>query len=180
MAVICCNAFMEIIGENRVTTFYTIIESPIGKLTLIADGKHLQGLYMEKHKGMPTLQTDWKRDDAIEAFVLAKQQLSQYFAGELKEFSLPLKPVGTEFQQSVWNELQNIPFGQTISYGELASRIGKPKASRAVGLANGQNPISIIVPCHRVIGANGKLTGYGGGLPRKEKLLALENSSFRS
>ena len=107
------------------------------------------------------------------------RQLKAYFAGELENFDLPLSPQGTPFQQRVWGELQKIPYGDTISYGELARRIGNPKASRAVGLANGSNPISIVIPCHRVIGANGKLTGYGGGLPIKEKLLALEKRQLR-
>ena len=102
-----------------------------------------------------------------------------YFAGDLEDFDLQLAPEGTPFQQSVWKELCTIPYGETISYGELARRIGNPKASRAVGLANGSNPIPIIIPCHRVIGSNGKLTGYGGGLPIKEKLLALEKRQLR-
>ena len=109
----------------------------------------------------------------------AVRQLKAYFAGELENFDLSLSPQGTPFQQKVWSELQKIPYGKTISYGELARRIGNPKASRAVGLANGSNPISIVIPCHRVIGANGKLTGYGGGLPIKEKLLALERRQLR-
>jgi methylated-DNA-[protein]-cysteine S-methyltransferase len=102
------------------------------------------------------------------------RQLRAYFAGELREFDLPLAPAGTPFQLRVWRELRNIPYGQTISYGELARRVGSPKGSRAVGLANGANPISIVVPCHRVIGSSGKLTGYGGGLENKARLLALE------
>ena len=107
------------------------------------------------------------------------RQLRSYFAGELEQFDLPLAPDGTSFQQKVWSELCEIPYGETISYGELARRIGNPNASRAVGLANGSNPIPIIIPCHRVIGSNGKLTGYGGGLPIKEKLLALEKRQLR-
>jgi methylated-DNA-[protein]-cysteine S-methyltransferase len=105
--------------------------------------------------------------------------LRAYFGGELEAFDLVLAPKGTPFQLSVWKKLCQIPFGETISYGELARRIGNPKACRAVGLANGSNPIAIIVPCHRVIGSNGKLTGYGGGLPIKEKLLALERRQLR-
>jgi methylated-DNA-[protein]-cysteine S-methyltransferase len=107
----------------------------------------------------------------------AVRQLSEYFAGERKEFDFPLAPEGTEFQRAVWKRLQEIPYGQTISYGELARRVGNPKASRAVGAANGKNPIPIVIPCHRVIGADGKLTGFGGGLPIKEALLAIERSS---
>ena len=109
----------------------------------------------------------------------AIRQLAAYFAGELEIFDLPLAPEGTPFQLAVWRRLNDIPYGETISYGELARRLGNPKASRAVGLANGANPIPIVIPCHRVIGSNGKLTGYGGGLPIKEKLLALERRQLR-
>lgn len=159
------------------TLFYCTTESPIGQLTLTSDGTSLTGLYMENHKGISLSESNWKFDDSAPPFPQAKKELAAYFAGELKEFAVPLKSSGTEFQQRVWHELQNIPFGEVISYAELARRIDNPKACRAVGLANGQNPISIIVPCHRVIGANGKLTGYGGGLPRKEILLSLEKPS---
>ena len=117
---------------------------------------------------------DWLSGDDLAIIREAKNQIGEFFAGKRKEFELPLKPEGSNFQLSVWKELTRIPFGKTITYGELAKRIGKPDAPRAVGLANGKNPISIIVPCHRVIGASGKLTGYGGGLDRKEWLLAHE------
>ncbi len=120
---------------------------------------------------------EW-REDAT-GFHEAIRQLRAYFAGELETFDLLLAPEGTPFQQRVWGELLKIPYGNTTSYGELAKRIGNPKASRAVGLANGSNPIPIVIPCHRVIGSNGKLTGYGGGLPIKEKLLALEKRQLR-
>jgi methylated-DNA-[protein]-cysteine S-methyltransferase len=114
------------------------------------------------------------RDDHAPPFAAVKEQLAAYFRGDLQAFDLPLAPAGTPFQRRVWQELARIPYGETISYGELARRVGNPKAARAVGLANGQNPLPIIVPCHRVIGSDGRLTGYGGGLPRKEALLALE------
>ena len=159
------------------TVFYSVTDSPIGKLTLTSDGTALTGLYMELHKGMPEAAQTWVLSNDAEPFGLAKKQLSEYFAGASQDFSVPLKPSGTEFQIKVWAELVKIPFGKTISYGELAHRIENPKASRAVGLANGQNPLSIIVPCHRVIGANGKLAGYGGGIPRKEFLLKLEQEA---
>jgi len=120
---------------------------------------------------------DWQEDSPAFAEVL--RQLRAYFAGELENFDLPLAPEGTAFQKKVWDELCQIPYGETISYGALAKRIGNPNASRAVGLANGSNPIPIVIPCHRVIGSNGKLTGYGGGLPIKEKLLALEKRQLR-
>lgn len=154
--------------------YYTVIDSPIDPLMLTSDGTALTGLYMTPHQYGPTVATDWLRDDNAAPLPEAVRQLKAYFAGELSSFDLPLRPQGTPFQQRVWAELCTIPFGVTISYGELARRLGDVNASRAVGLANGRNPISIIVPCHRVIGANGKLTGYGGGLPRKQALLAFE------
>lgn len=152
--------------------YYSLMPSPIGELLLTTDGAALTGLYMQNHKDGAGRQKDRKRDDA--ALKRPRQQLQAYFAGELHEFDLPLAAAGTPFQKRVWRALGEIPYGQTISYGELARRIGQPTASRAVGLASGQNPISIIVPCHRVIGANGALTGYGGGIERKKWLLAHE------
>ena len=139
---------------------------------------------MERHAGTGRAETfppteaaiglQWIRDPHVKPIADVARQLQAYFDGDLKQFDLPIDPQGTPFQQLVWKELCNIPYGITISYGELAARIGNPKGSRAVGLANGRNPISIIVPCHRVIGANGKLVGYGGGLDRKIWLLELE------
>jgi methylated-DNA-[protein]-cysteine S-methyltransferase len=158
-------------------TYYTYLDSPIGRLLLTSDGTSLTGLYMEPHRHGPEnaeSREGWVRDDEAAPLPLARQQLTDYFAGSRQRFDLPLAAQGTAFQQRVWKELLEIPFGQTWSYGELARRIGQPNASRAVGLANGRNPISIIVPCHRVIGANGKLVGYGGGLERKTWLLQLE------
>jgi len=146
---------------------YTWMESPVGRLLLAADEKGLRKLLFG---GKP--EPGWREDP--EALSETVRQLRAYFAGELHDFDLPLAPEGTPFQLRVWRELRNIPYGQTISYGELARRIGSPNSSRAVGLANGANPISIVVPCHRVIGSNGKLTGYGGGIENKERLLALE------
>jgi len=168
-------------------TYYDMLESPIGTLTLISNGKELTGLYMDGGTGRrgegaiahadSVVKAEWIRDAGAAPFRLAKEQLYAYFAGTLKEFDIPLAAEGTLFQQCVWNELRKIPYGITISYGELAARISNPKGSRAVGLANGRNPISIIVPCHRVIGSNGKLVGYGGGLDRKIWLLELEQNS---
>ncbi len=151
--------------------YFTAYESPIQTLRLVSDGRSLIGLYMlsEKHALIPG--KDWVEDDAVAPFPAAIHQLTDYFAGGLTEFDLPLQIAGTPFQQQVWSALNTIPYGATLSYGELAEQIGQPKASRAVGLANGHNPVSIIVPCHRVIGANGKLTGYGGGIERKQWLL---------
>ncbi|MGH9833674.1 MAG: methylated-DNA--[protein]-cysteine S-methyltransferase [Blastocatellia bacterium] len=153
-------------------TFFTELKSPVGALFLTSNGEAITWLFMEKQKDGPKPTGDWRRDDA--SFREAAKQLSAYFAGELTEFDLPLAPAGTQFQQCVWAELQKIPYGSTINYGELARRVGNPKASRAVGAANGSNPISIIIPCHRVIGSNNHLTGYGGGIERKRFLLDLE------
>ena len=154
---------------------YTYMESPIGPLLLAGDEAGLRRI------GFPNKQEStggWREDPS--QFGDAVRQLQAYFAGELREFDLPLRMEGTPFQMSVWRSLRDIPYGETISYGELARRVGNPKASRAVGLANGANPIPIVVPCHRVIGSNGKLTGFGGGLSTKEKLLALERGQAAS
>ncbi len=153
---------------------YAVLESPIGDLTLVGSpADELVGLYMEQHRHRPAMETFGLRDDTILPKVV--DQLAEYFAGERTTFDVPLAPVGTLFQQEVWTALLDIPYGTTTTYGELALALGKPlTASRAVGLANGKNPISIIVPCHRVVGSTGSLTGYGGGLPRKQQLLDLE------
>ena len=151
---------------------YTYLESPIGPLLLAGDGVRLAKVGFPNGKGRVAPHEDWRRDDS--QFVEARAQLAAYFAGELRDFDLDLTPVGTPFQLAVWQALADIPFGVTISYGELASRLGRPSASRAVGAANGANPIPIIVPCHRVIGASGALTGFGGGIDTKRWLLAHE------
>jgi methylated-DNA-[protein]-cysteine S-methyltransferase len=157
------------------TMSYAQIESPVGPLLLAADEQGLRQIEFVKGKTRPD--SAWREDRA--ALRETIHQLRAYFAGELEDFDLPLVPEGTPFQLGVWKRLCEIPYGTTISYGELARRIGNPNASRAVGLANGSNPIPIVIPCHRVIGSNGKLTGYGGGLPIKEKLLALERRQLR-
>jgi methylated-DNA-[protein]-cysteine S-methyltransferase len=159
------------------TASCTRIESPVGPLLLVADEGGLRRI--EFVTGRSPVQTDPRWHDDGERLRETVRQLRAYFAGELEAFDLPLAPEGTPFQLAVWNRLCEIPYGETISYGELARRIGNPNASRAVGLANGSNPIPIVIPCHRVIGSNGKLTGYGGGLPIKEKLLALERRQLR-
>jgi methylated-DNA-[protein]-cysteine S-methyltransferase len=156
------------------TIYYSEIESPLGSLFVQGDGESVTGLYLPQHKGWSGLDDSWKRSD--EPFREVRDQLADYFAGERQQFDLPIRPAGTPFQQQVWEALTQIPFGATMTYSELAERVGKPFASRAVGAANGRNPISIIVPCHRVIGANGKLTGYAGGVERKKWLLELERS----
>lgn len=163
-------------GERN--THHVVVDSPIEELTLVSDGVALTGVYMAVHRH--TDRTGWGERVALDALdtppVLteAASQLSAYFAGDLTEFDLPLAPRGTDFQRQVWDLLRTIPYGTTRSYGELATRLGSPGASRAVGLANGRNPISIVVPCHRVVGSSGQLTGYGGGIERKQTLLALE------
>lgn len=154
------------------TVYYTTMPSPLGELLLTGDGRHLTGLYMTPHTHGPGRATGWVRDDA--AFADAIRQLQEYFEGTRITFEIPLAPDGTEFQRRVWMALRDIPYAQTVSYGHIAREIGNPKGVRAVGLANGRNPISIIVPCHRVIGSNGALTGYGGGLARKQWLLEHE------
>ena len=156
---------------------YTYLSSPVGSLLLAADNAVLCEITFPKNGSPASPKPGWIEDAST--FTDPIRQLRAYFAGELEAFDLPLAPQGTPFQQHVWKELLNIPYGDTISYGELARRIRNPNASRAVGLANGSNPIPIVIPCHRVIGSNGKLTGYGGGLPIKEKLLALERRQLR-
>lgn len=158
-------------------SFFSYCESPIGKLLLVASERGLSQIWFEGQADRVALEPELREDRATLRQPI--RQLRAYFAGELETFDLDLAPEGTPFQQKVWNELLKIPYGETISYGELARRIGNPNASRAVGLANGSNPIPIIIPCHRVIGSNGTLTGYGGGLPIKEKLLALEKRQLR-
>jgi methylated-DNA-[protein]-cysteine S-methyltransferase len=155
-------------------TRYRMIDSPIGPLTLAGEGSVLPNLRMVDQTYEPD-RADWMLDDR--AFPDAVAQLEAYFAGELQEFDLRLEMTGTTFQRTVWNALRTIPYGETRSYGEIAEQIGSPNAFRAVGLANGHNPIAVIVPCHRVIGANGSLTGFGGGLERKSALLDLERNT---
>jgi methylated-DNA-[protein]-cysteine S-methyltransferase len=150
------------------TTWTTTIDSPVGPLLLTSNGSALTRLLFDVPPD-PTWSTE-----PSPVLVEAVRQLEEYFAGERRDFDLPLEPAGTPFQLTVWAALRDIPYAETINYGQLAGRVGNPNASRAVGLANGRNPISIVVPCHRVIGADGSLTGYGGGLDRKRTLLELE------
>jgi methylated-DNA-[protein]-cysteine S-methyltransferase len=154
------------------TSIYTTTQSPIGELLLAGDGHSLHGLYMQDGRRPQAVEPGWRRDDAAFAGVLG--QLAEYFDGARRTFDVPLSLSGNPFELRVWEALQAIPYGETVSYGEIARAIGQPHAARAVGLANGRNPIAVIVPCHRVIGADGALTGYGGGLERKRLLLGLE------
>ncbi|WUI43554.1 methylated-DNA--[protein]-cysteine S-methyltransferase [Streptomyces zaomyceticus] len=152
---------------------HTVVDSPYEPLTLVALDGVLSRVHMTGQRHRPPEETFGEPDPR--PFGEAIRQLDAYFAGELTEFDLPLRLVGTEFQLRVWEELRRIPYGETRTYGELAELLGNPGASRAVGLANGKNPVSVIVPCHRVVGAGGGLTGYGGGLDRKQRLLAFES-----
>ena len=154
------------------TTLYTVMDSPIGPLLIVGARDALQMVGFPSGKGHVAPRAEWTRDDGALRF--ATGPLREYFAGERRTFDVPLAPRGTPFQLEVWRELARIPYGTTISYGTLVTRLGNPAASRAVGAANGSNPIPIIVPCHRVIGANGSLTGFGGGIETKRWLLAHE------
>lgn len=154
------------------TIWYDELPTPIGRLQLVADAKGLREIWFENGRHPKSLDPQWSHDAGRLAF--ARVQLEEYFAGTRRTFALPLHPVGTPFQLVVWHELARIPYGTTISYGEMARRVEQPKAVRAVGAANGRNPLPIVLPCHRVIGADGSLTGFGGGLPVKQFLLSME------
>ncbi|WP_433144289.1 methylated-DNA--[protein]-cysteine S-methyltransferase [Actinomadura nitritigenes] len=154
---------------------HVVVDSPVGPLTLVAVDGALCGLYMVNQRHRPPQESFGAPGDPdAEPFAATAEQLTAYFAGELTEFDLPLNLRGTPFQGRVWAALQEIPYGETTTYGELAVELGKPSASRAVGLANGKNPVGLIVPCHRVVGSTGSLTGYGGGIDRKRYLLDFE------
>jgi methylated-DNA-[protein]-cysteine S-methyltransferase len=157
---------------------HVTVESPVGPLTLVGSGGSLTGLYMDAQRHAPAPASfGAPGDPASPPFAAAARQLADYFAGRLTVFDLPLALVGTPFQREVWAALRTIPYGATVTYGDLAAELGRPSASRAVGLANGRNPASIVVPCHRVVGSDGSLTGYGGGLDRKRYLLDLERAA---
>ena len=153
-------------------TSFTTLASPVGPLTLVAEGDDLVGLYFAQGPIASTPEATWVRDDR--RLRPAVMQLEEYFAGKRTRFELPLAPRGTAFQKAVWNQLLRIPFGETTTYGEIARALGKPAACRAVGGANHHNPLSIVIPCHRVIGADGSMTGYGGHVSNKRRLLELE------
>jgi len=162
--------------QSDASLFYGYFDSPVGALLVAGDGEELHLVGFPKGSRAKKPLNGWRRDDS--RFAEAFRQFSAYFAGQLTEFSLPLHFGGTAFQIKVWKALCEIPLGQTVTYGTLAARIGRPKASRAVGAANGANPLPIVVPCHRLVGANGSLTGFGGGLEVKHFLLDHERSSF--
>jgi methylated-DNA-[protein]-cysteine S-methyltransferase len=152
---------------------YCHVESPVGTLLIACDDEAIRRIEFSQNGQPAPPERDWNQSSSG-LLREAAEQLNEYFTGSRTVFTVPLGPEGTEFQSTVWRHLRNIPYGQTISYGELAKWLGKPKASRAVGAANGSNPIPIMIPCHRVIGSDGKLTGFGGGLPAKKALLTLE------
>lgn len=157
------------------STTYCYSTSPIGKLLLTCENGCLTALHFANTATTLDVPDHWRQDDA--PFTEALKQLDEYFTGRRQTFTLAIRPQGTAFQQSVWRQLQQVPYGQTTSYGEIARQIGNPKACRAVGLANGKNPLPIIIPCHRIIGRDGSLTGFGGGLEVKKQLLDLEQAN---
>lgn len=160
-------------------TYYRHVQSPVGPLLLAASDAGLRTIEFDASQHPVQRGDDWQPGDHP-LLAATATQLREYFDGTRRAFDLPLAPEGTDFQQRVWQTLATIPYGQTISYAELASRVGKPSASRAVGAANGRNPLPIVLPCHRVIGTNGSLTGFGGGLPVKRFLLELEGALSRT
>jgi len=156
---------------------FQVVPSPLGNILLAGDGQGLRSLDFELgRRGRVPIPAEWELDESFPLLRRAADQLRAYFQGRRRSFSIPLAPVGTPFQQRVWAALQRIPFGETITYGELARQAGRPRAIRAAGAANGRNPISIVIPCHRVLGKDGSLTGYGGGLAKKRALLELEGA----
>lgn len=157
---------------------HMVFDSPLGPLTAVENDAGLAAVYMAVHKRRPALETFGERVSGSPVLDAAAEQLGEYFAGQRREFSVPLAPAGSDFQHRVWAALREIPFGELRTYGELAAMLGDPSMAQAVGSANGRNPISIIVPCHRVVGADGSLVGYAGGLDSKQFLLELENPAW--
>jgi methylated-DNA-[protein]-cysteine S-methyltransferase len=158
--------------KEKSMRYYDYLETPHGRMLLVANRESLVGAYFVGQKYCPTPDAAWKREPRM--LRRAKRELTEYFAGKRKRFGIPLAPEGTPFQRAVWREIGKLPCGETITYADLARRAGRPGAARAAGAATGRNPVCVIVPCHRIVGSNGSLTGYAGGLPRKKALLALE------
>ena len=157
--------------------YYDSFQSPQGGMLLLANDEGLAGVFFDRQKYHPGKPADWKKSADHKVLRQAKRELAEYFAGKRTRFDVTLAPEGTPFQRAVWKAISTVGFGETISYGELARRAGHPGSARAAGAATGRNPIGIIVPCHRIMGANGSLTGYAGGLARKRALLVLEDAS---
>ena len=153
---------------------WTWIDSPLGPMLAMSDGDALCGLHFHDDKYVPDIAPEWQRDDGLPLFRRTCTEVAEYFAGKRHRFGLPLAPQGTDWQKRVWQVLVTIPYGETTTYGTMAATLGNRNASRAVGAANGRNPIAVVIPCHRAIGADGSLTGYAGGLARKDALLRLE------
>ena len=158
------------------TFAYTRVASPLGTLMIVADGRALTGVYFDGQRHQPPIGDDWVDRDDAPLLRRAASQIAEFFSGARAHFDLPLAPSGTAFQRSVWDAIAKVPRGQTISYAELAERAGSPGSARAAGTATGRNPLSIVIPCHRIVGSDGALTGYAGGLDRKRALLALERA----
>lgn len=159
---------------------YTLLHTAaLGELLLVTDGTHLTGVYFARNKHAPAIPAEWRRDPQHPVLREAAVQIGDYLAGDRQEFTVPLQLDGTDFQRAVWREIAGVPFGETITYAELAQRAGNPAAIRAAGTATGRNPISIVVPCHRIVGKNGGLGGYAGDLERKRHLLGLERNGLR-
>jgi methylated-DNA-[protein]-cysteine S-methyltransferase len=159
------------VKENTMLS-YDYCDTPLGRMLLVANEKGLCGLHFVGQKYFPQKGKDWIQDEKV--LKRAKREVMEYFAGKRKRFDVPLAPEGTAFQRAIWREIAKVPFGETITYSELARRAGFPNCARAAGAATGRNPVGVIVPCHRIVGTNGSLTGYAGGLPKKKALLALE------
>ena len=159
------------------TVYYDFLSTSLGTMLLAGDGDALLGAWFEGQRHEPARGSSWERRSNLPILARAGTELAEYLAGKRTEFTLPLSPIGTTFQRDVWSAIAAIPYGETAAYRDLASRIGRPASIRAAGAATGRNPLSIIVPCHRVVGADGALTGYAGGLDRKRALLALERTT---
>ena len=157
--------------------YYDYYQSPRGRMLLVADDKALTGVYFTGQKYQPRIEGEWSRDESHAPLRQAKRELAEYFGGTRMRFTVKIAPHGTPFQRVVWKAIAGVGFGRTIAYAELARRAGRPGSARAAGAATGRNPIGIIVPCHRIVGSNGALTGYAGGLAKKRALLALEGRS---
>src|ERR1017187_1342677 len=165
-------------GEN-IVNYYSLINSPIGDLMLVADASTLTGLYFVGCNHIPAASKGWALNAQLPVLRQAAKQLQEYFTGTRDNFSVPLRIAGTDFQEKIWREIAIIPYGETISYSDLAKRAGEPEAIRAAGTNTGRNPVAIIIPCHRVVGKNGGMGGFAGGLERKRLLLKLENSTTK-
>jgi methylated-DNA-[protein]-cysteine S-methyltransferase len=161
-------------STTTITEYYDYVDTPFDRLLLVGSRRALTGLYVATHEACPTVDDAWTHDEDGAELRGAREQLDEYFDDRRTEFDMPLEPRGTDFQTAVWREIAAIPYGETVSYGDLADRVGRPGAARAVGAATGRNPISIVIPCHRVVGSDGSLTGYGWGFDRKIWLLEHE------